>query len=134
MTPFLDYFQVDRFTAVTLVISAGVYLLYIVAGKVRAYLSAPVRDLPGPKSVNWLTGSLPRHIWEPDSEEHQLEWARQYGPNYRFYGWFNMARVVTMDPQALNYILTAPEFEKSDDARFFLGDALGKGWPQFSFI
>ncbi len=33
-----------------------------------------------------------------------------------------------MDPQALNYILNAPEFEKTDDARFFLGDVLGKGW------
>ncbi|KAF8270046.1 cytochrome P450 [Lactarius quietus] len=127
MTPFLGYFQVDRFTAITLAISTGVYLLYVVVGKVRAYLSAPVRDLPGPKSVNWFTGSLPRHIWEPDSQDHQLEWARQYGPNYRYYGLFNMIKVVTMDPQALNYILTSPEFEKSDEARFVLGDALGKG-------
>ncbi|KAF8270004.1 cytochrome P450 [Lactarius quietus] len=127
MTPFLDYFQVDHFTAVTLAASTGVYLLYIVLGKVRAYLSAPVRDLPGPKSVSWLTGSLPRHVWQPDSQDHQLEWARQYGPNYRFYGFFNLVRVVTMDPQALNCILTSPEFEKSDDTRLFLGDAFGKG-------
>ncbi|KAF8270007.1 cytochrome P450 [Lactarius quietus] len=127
MTSFLDYFRLDLFTAVTLVISTGVYLLYIVLGKVRAYLSAPVRDLPGPKSVNWLTGSLPRHVWEPDSQAYQLEWAHQYGPIYRYYGFFNLTRVITMDPQALNYILTSPEFEKTDDVRLFLGDALGKG-------
>ncbi|KAI9463998.1 cytochrome P450 [Lactarius psammicola] len=108
-------------------ISIGVYLLYIIVGKVRAYFSAPTRDLPGPKSVNWLTGSLPRHVWEPDSQDYQLEWARQYGPVFRYYGWFNLDRVITMDPQALNYILNAPEFDKTDDARVFLGDVLGKG-------
>ncbi len=90
MASFLDYFRVDRFTAAAMAISTGVYLLYIVVGKVRASLSAPIRDLPGPKSVNWLTGSLPSHIWEPDSQEYQLEWARQYGPVYRYYGWFNV--------------------------------------------
>ncbi|KAI9463999.1 cytochrome P450 [Lactarius psammicola] len=124
---FLDYFRVDRFTAAATAISTSVYLLYVIVGKVRAYLSAPVRDLPGPKSVDWLTGSLPRHVWEPDSQEYQLEWACQYGPVFRYYGLFNSVRVATMDPQALNYILNAPEFEKSDHVRFLLGDILGKG-------
>jgi cytochrome P450 len=127
MASFLDYFRVDRFTAVAIAVSTGVYLLYIIVDKVRAHLSAPVRDLPGPKSINWLTGSLPRHVWEPDAQDYQLEWTRQYGTNFRYYGFFNMIRVVTMDPQALNYILNAPEFEKTDDSRLLLGDALGKG-------
>lgn len=39
-----------------------------------------------------------------------------------------------MDPQALNHILNAPEFEKSEESRNFLGDALGKGQPTFDFI
>jgi hypothetical protein len=92
MASLLDYFRVDRSTATTIAISTGVYLLYVVVGKVRSYLSAPIRDLPGPKSVNWLTGSLPRHVWEPDSQDYQLEWTRQYGPNLRYYGWFNVRR------------------------------------------
>jgi hypothetical protein len=92
MASLLDYFRADRSTAATIAISTGVYLLYVVVGKVRAYLSAPIRDLPGPKSVNWLTGSLPRHVWEPDSQDYQLEWTRQYGPNLRYYGWFNVRR------------------------------------------
>ncbi len=90
MASFLVYFRMDRPTVATIAISTGVYLLYIVVGKVRTYLSAPIWDLPGPKSVNWLTGSLPRHVWEPDSQDYQLEWARQYGPNLRYYGWFNV--------------------------------------------
>jgi hypothetical protein len=32
-----------------------------------------------------------------------------------------------MDPQALNYILNSPEFEKTEDSRLFLGETLGKG-------
>lgn len=128
MASLLDYFRgMDRFPTATIAISTGVYLLYIVVGKVRAYLSAPIRDLPGPKSVNWLTGSLPRHVWEPDSQDYQLEWTRQYGPVLRYYGWFNMVRVLTVDPQALNYILNSPVFEKPEESRLFLGEVLGKG-------
>ncbi|KAN0139247.1 Cytochrome P450 [Lactarius tabidus] len=123
MASFLDYFP----TAATIAISAGVYLVYIVVRNVRAYRFAPIRDLPGPKSVNWLTGSLPGHVWEPDSQDYQLEWMRQYGPTIRYYGWFNMVRVLTMDPQALSYILNSPEFEKTEDSRLFLGETLGKG-------
>jgi hypothetical protein len=33
------------------------------------------------------------------------------------------------DLRALNHILNAPEFDKTDDARVFLGDMLGKGQP-----
>lgn len=90
MASFLDFFRVDRFTAAAIVVSTGVYLLYVIVGKVHAYLSAPVRDLPGPKSIDWLTGSLPRHVWEPDAQDYQLEWTRQYGPNFRYYGVFNV--------------------------------------------
>ena len=149
MASFLDHLRMDRYTVATVAISTGIYLLYILVGKVRAFLSAPVRDLPGPKSINWLTGSLPRHVWEPDSQDYQLEWTRQYGPNFRYYGWFNvrrqrqtiarpshasqLTRVLTMDLQALNYILNSPEFEKTDDSRTFLGDVLGKGQPKFTF-
>ena len=41
-----------------------------------------------------------------------------------------LARVLTVDPQALTYVLNSPDFQKTDDARFFLGDTLGRGWPK----
>jgi hypothetical protein len=41
-----------------------------------------------------------------------------------------MVRVLTVDPQALNYILNSPVFEKPDESRLFLGDILGKGQPE----
>ena len=92
MASIIHHLRADRSTAAVVAISTGTYLLYIVVGKVRAFLSAPMRDLPGPKSINWLTGSLPRHVWEPDSQEYQLEWTRKYGPNLRYYSFFNVRR------------------------------------------
>ena len=55
----------------------------IIVRRVLAYRSAPIRDLPGPKSVNWLTGSPARNVWEPDAHGTQLEWIREYGPVFR---------------------------------------------------
>ena len=42
-----------------------------------------------------------------------------------------MTRVLTTDLQALNYILTAPEFEKPLEGRRFLADLVGEGWLNF---
>ena len=39
-------------------------------------------------------------------------------------------KVLTTDPQALNYILNSYKFEKPEHARLFLGDILGKGRPK----
>ncbi|KAI0299412.1 cytochrome P450 [Multifurca ochricompacta] len=127
MALYTDYLPEYYSTASTVALLTVIYLLYVILGKVLAYRSSPIRDLPGPKSVDWLTGSHERSVWEPDSQDTQLEWTQKYGPVFRFYGWFNLDRIITTDLQSLNYILNAPEFEKTDDARLFLGDVLGKG-------
>ena len=44
---------------------------------------------------------------------------------------YQMTRVLTTDLQALNYVLTAPEFEKPSEGRLFLGDMVGRGWLTF---
>jgi hypothetical protein len=41
-----------------------------------------------------------------------------------------MVRALTVDPQALNFVLNSPVFEKPEESRLFLGDVLGKGWPK----
>jgi hypothetical protein len=81
-------------TAIAVVISTVIYMIYILVGKAIAYRSAPIWDLPGPKSVNWLTGSYPRTVWEPDGQDQQLEWTREYGHVFRYYGWFNVRAVL----------------------------------------
>jgi len=90
MRALISNFLPATYSSAAVVLSIA-YLLYIIVNKVLYYLSSPVRDLPGPKSVNWLTGSLPRNEWEPDSQKFQLEWARQYGPAVKYYGWFNVS-------------------------------------------
>lgn len=42
-----------------------------------------------------------------------------------------IAKFLTTDLQALNFILTAPEFEKSYEGRQFLEEVVGRGWPKF---
>ena len=66
-----NYFAETYITA-TAIVSAVVYVLYIIVMKVLAYQSAPIRDLPSPKSVNWLAGSHARNFWEPDAQDTQL--------------------------------------------------------------
>ncbi|KAH9968095.1 cytochrome P450 [Russula dissimulans] len=113
--------------ATSTIVLLGLFLLYTTVNKIITHLSAPIRKLRGPKSVNWFSGSHARSVWEPDAQDDQLRWIHQYGHVFRCYGRFNMTRVVTTDLQALNYILNAPEFEKSEDVRWFLGHAVGKG-------
>jgi hypothetical protein len=87
----LNYISKTHSTTAVIVLSAAVPLLYIVVRKVLHRLSAPIRQLPGPKSVNWLTGSLERHVWEPDAQDSQLEWTQKYGHVFRYYGMFNVS-------------------------------------------
>jgi hypothetical protein len=42
--------------------------------------------------------------------------------------------ILTTDLQALNYVLNAPEFEKSHADRVVLGELVGKGWFKFLVI
>lgn len=91
-----NYIPVTQPTATALVLVA-VPLLYIIVRRVLTYLSAPIRELPGPKSVKWLTGSLDRSVWEPDAQDRQMEWTLKYGPVFRYYGFFNVSVIYGID-------------------------------------
>jgi hypothetical protein len=81
--------SVTQSTAATIVLLA-VPLLYVIVRKVLTHLSAPIHELPGPKSLSWLTGSL-GGVWEPDAQELHLEWTRKYGPVFKYHGSFNVS-------------------------------------------
>ena len=93
----------DTHSTTTVIVLSAVPLLYIVVKKVLHRLSAPIRQLPGPKSVAWLTGSLERHVWEPDAQDAQLEWTRKYGPVFRYYGLFNVSDPYVTDSNNLDH-------------------------------
>jgi hypothetical protein len=84
-----NYLTATHPTAIVVLLAA--FSLYIIVDRVLYRLSAPTRELPGPKSVDWLTGSHARDVWEPDGLENQLEWTRQYGPVFKYYSWFNVS-------------------------------------------
>ena len=86
-----NYISKTHSITTAIVLSALLPLFYIVVKKVLHHLAAPIRQLPGPKSVNWFTGSLERHIWEPDAQDAQLEWIQKYGPVFRYFGLFNVS-------------------------------------------
>jgi hypothetical protein len=93
----------------TAIVLSAVPLLYIVVKKVLHRLSAPmspISDLPGPKSVNWLTGSFERYVWEPDVQDAQLNWTLKYGPVFKYYGMFNVSVYnVTIDTNKSDHIM-----------------------------
>ena len=86
----LNYISVTQPIATAIVLSS-VPLLYIILRKVLTNLSAPIRELAGPKSVRWLTGSLDSNVWEPDAQDYQIEWTLKYGPVFRYNGFFNVS-------------------------------------------
>jgi hypothetical protein len=91
----LNYILVTQSTATTIVLLAAP-LLYVIVRMFLAHFSAPIRELPGPKSLSWLTGSL-GSVWEPDAQDFQLEWTRKYGPVFRYYGMFNVSVLCATD-------------------------------------
>jgi len=100
----LNYILKTNSTTTAIILSA-VPLLYIVVRKVLHRLSAPIRDLPGPKSVNWLTGSFERHVWEPDAQDAQLDWTLKYGPVFKYYGVFNVSGSYVTYTNKLDHVM-----------------------------
>ena len=82
------YLPATYYSSATVAVLSTVLLLSaFVVNKILYRSSAPIWELRGPKSVNWLTGSFTR---ESDSLKTQLEWIRQYGPVFKYYSWFNV--------------------------------------------
>jgi hypothetical protein len=90
----LNHLPATYSTATVMVVFSLALVLYTMVNRILYHLSAPTRELPGPKSVNWLTGSHARDVWEPDALEDQLEWTRQYGSVFKYYGFFNVSVIL----------------------------------------
>jgi hypothetical protein len=106
MKAFVSNYLPATYSTATIVFSVTL-LLYIIVNRILYRLSAPTRELSGPKSVNWLTGSHARDVWEPDSLEIQLEWTRQYGSVFKYYGWFNVSAILYHRHDKLGHLMIA---------------------------
>lgn len=83
--------------------------------------------MPGPPREHWFWGVLQPIIKAPPMVQH-AEWAKTYGPTYRYSVLFNFQRFYTEDTTALSYILQHSEiFQKPSQTRRGLSDMLGNG-------
>lgn len=91
------------------------------------YAALHFRNLPGPPSDHWFWGVIPTLIKSPPSVPHNI-WTDEYGPTIRYRVALGAQRFLTIDPTALNYILTHVDiFPKPSRVRKALSDLLGNG-------
>ncbi|KAH7929280.1 cytochrome P450 [Leucogyrophana mollusca] len=113
-----------------ILVSAALALLALGLWKVgqrvvRPYLS-PLRNMPGPKTSNWLYGNL-LDMFNVESPAVP-EWMKEYGQTFRYRSFLNTYAFFTMDNRALNHVFThSNDYQKPEPARYNLGRILGKG-------
>ncbi|ODN97340.1 hypothetical protein L198_03903 [Cryptococcus wingfieldii CBS 7118] len=85
------------------------------------------RNLPGPEPGHWFWGHTQTLIAQQPNAMHTV-WTNKYGPTICYPIFLGIQRFLTIDPSALNYILTHPEsFEKPSETRGELTTMLGNG-------
>ncbi|TFY70485.1 hypothetical protein EVG20_g2510 [Dentipellis fragilis] len=108
-------------------LSLTVYSLSGVFRSFRRASQSPLRDLKGPKSVSWVTGSV-KGVFESDAPEEYLNWIKEYGPTFKYHSYFNMDKLLTVDLKAIDHILThSMGFYKTDEVQFALYELVGEG-------
>ncbi|KAI0736683.1 cytochrome P450 [Fomitopsis betulina] len=108
----------------------GVALLYALWKATQQYLgwyNSSLRYMPGPPCSNILKGNLPEMRTEEPGVMHE-RWVEQYGHVFLFKGSVNANVVMTVDPKAINYILThSHDYPKPEMTRFALSKIVGPG-------
>ncbi|KAG8960638.1 hypothetical protein FRC03_006310 [Tulasnella sp. 419] len=119
-------------TITTVAGSVGIVILFGVCKVswmvfVRPQLS-PLKDLPGPeKNDSLFWGNLKKIFVAPAGVVHE-EWAAKYGPTFTYRGFLSARRFFTMDPRAVNHILThSIDYPKPEALRTNLSQFFGKG-------
>ncbi|KAG8928188.1 hypothetical protein FRC02_007264 [Tulasnella sp. 418] len=119
-------------TITTVAGSVGIVILFGVCKVswmvfVRPQLS-PLKDLPGPeKNDSLFWGNLKKIFVAPAGVVHE-EWAAKYGPTFTYRGFLSARRFFTMDPRAVNHVLThSIDYPKPEALRTNLSQFFGKG-------
>ncbi|KAI1792352.1 cytochrome P450 [Ganoderma leucocontextum] len=119
-------------------LSVGQTVLYILLGllgillwKFRPFYTRPftsqIRNLPGPRMTSLVWGNM-KEIIDEDNSVPQERWVAEHGPTIMYRGFLGLDRLWTMDPRALNHIMThSADYQKPSQARRNLARILGKG-------
>ncbi|KAI0828219.1 cytochrome P450 [Trametes gibbosa] len=113
--------------ALLTVASATVVALYKIWPLISRPYTTSIRNLPGPPNPSWFFGQM-KVINAEENSVPQERWAEEYGPVTMYKGFLNLDRLWTIDPRALNHILThSGDYQKPEGARRNLARILGEG-------
>ncbi|KAJ7301514.1 cytochrome P450 [Mycena albidolilacea] len=104
----------------------GVYALYTLLKLLHQEFASSLRNLPGPKSKNWLLGHRPEILENLDGQEGL--WTSQYGRTLRINAVFGFSGLYTTDCKAVQHILSNSYlYQKPAPRRYVLGRVVGPG-------
>ncbi|KAI0633801.1 cytochrome P450 [Trametes polyzona] len=118
-------------TAPDIVLISGAAALLYVGWRLYRFWSfvyrTPLRNLPGPPVSSWIYGNQPDIERVDDTLQPDL-WFARYGKNFVDRDFFMRPRVWTLDPRAIQHVLThADDFPKPPEANVLLRMLLGRG-------
>ncbi|EIN04552.1 cytochrome P450 [Punctularia strigosozonata HHB-11173 SS5] len=103
------------------------YVVWRALAEIWERKRSPLRKLQGPASPSWAFGNFAQ-LLTGDTGRLQDSWLQQYGKTMKVSGFFNRDRLFTVDPRALNHILThSTDFQKPEVGRYNLGRIVGEG-------
>ncbi|KAH9857474.1 cytochrome P450 [Lenzites betulinus] len=87
----------------------------------------PLRVLPGPPISSWVYGNQ-KDIAAVDNISLPDQWAAQYGKNFVDHEFFMWPRLWSLDPRAIQHILTHPsDFPRPEENSKNILEVLGRG-------
>ncbi|EIN14705.1 cytochrome P450 [Punctularia strigosozonata HHB-11173 SS5] len=108
-------------------VAVTIYTAWAILAEIRHRVRSPLRHLKGPPSPSWCYGNFGQ-ILTGDSGTVQDSWHKQYGTTIKVHGVFNSNRLQTIDPPALNHVLShSSDFQKPAMGRYTLVRIVGEG-------
>lgn len=96
------------------------YFLWTFLMLVLRQARSPLRHLPGPPSPSFFMGNL-REMHDQENNRLVARWTAEYGSTFVYRGFVGGCRLMTVDPLAVNYIMSRGyDYPKPD----FVRDAL----------
>ncbi|OSC99351.1 cytochrome P450 [Trametes coccinea BRFM310] len=120
-------FSITYQDVLVVVLAASVYGLWKVYQHWNFAFRSPLRNLPGPPSRSLIYGNV-KDMFDAENYSRPDEWFAQYGKHFVDNGFLMTPRLWTLDPRALNHILTHyDDYGRPEENSKTFAELLGKG-------
>ncbi|KAI8994051.1 cytochrome P450 [Trametes punicea] len=120
-------FSIIRQDVLVVALAAITYVIWKVYRWWIFVYRSPLQVLPGPPNPSLLYGNS-KEVFSVEDNALPEKWFIQYGKHFVDRDFFMTPRLWTIDPRALNHILThANDYQRAEASRRFLADTLGRG-------